>query len=632
MDEPLSETQQDSEPRHEVRLGRFVPPDPVQLVIPEEFPASHCLLWIPRSRSEGDPDRMPDADIMVTQKVLTQVAEHLARGLAHEHAGFLLGNRYSSPTTRREYVVIDNCTRAQQTHNTPVSVTFTPETWVRFKEDLDLQFRGKMAVGWYHSHPKLGIFLSPDDVGLHNTWFTHASQCALVVDPDGSLGGFFALSNGELSASHPCTFYELLSRDETESRRTAAGWKNYFCRDPLTQKPISPVPLPRQEQRERNIPPPPMSPRRSGTSPMMWVSALVALGVGGYGVYAWSHRAPAPIPAVQVVTTAPQVAASPARRDPIVIGGLSRENGAPRGQTARSGFYWFKVVIASPTPWNGKLRVVDWTGQARETIQDANQPDTFHFALPAGLIGVLHANSGTAKTIRFEDAGGTYTALAYSVPDRDLANPALAVIATGGPSPQTTREVDKKSDNDITFVEQPADTVKQQEEALRHQAEIAKQQQDTARQQAEIAKQQQDTAKQQQDTAKLQRDTAKQLQDAPKTPQEAVKPLVAPVKPPPEQVPTPASVAPPKPPETLQLISQAFDLCASPTYALCLAEHDTALRGILGPIILAPTSDRKEQDKARNVLVKLNESKNSPYDQGKAKAVKRAIDDILKKK
>jgi proteasome lid subunit RPN8/RPN11 len=49
-------------------------------------------------------------------------------------------------------------------------------------------------VGWYHSHPGYGVFLSDIDVKSQITFFNQPHHVALVVDPVRNKFGFFKLS------------------------------------------------------------------------------------------------------------------------------------------------------------------------------------------------------------------------------------------------------------------------------------------------------------------------------------------------------------------------------------------------------------------------------------------------------
>lgn len=58
---------------------------------------------------------------------------------------------------------------------------------VRFRDkafsDLAPQLHGKLVVGWAHSHPGFGCYLSSIDVATQNAFFGEPFHVALVVDP-----------------------------------------------------------------------------------------------------------------------------------------------------------------------------------------------------------------------------------------------------------------------------------------------------------------------------------------------------------------------------------------------------------------------------------------------------------------
>jgi hypothetical protein len=58
---------------------------------------------------------------------------------------------------------------------------------------LDRDFPDEeQIVGWYHSHPGFGIFLSEHDLFIHRNFFGGPSQIAVVVDPLAGTEGVFA--------------------------------------------------------------------------------------------------------------------------------------------------------------------------------------------------------------------------------------------------------------------------------------------------------------------------------------------------------------------------------------------------------------------------------------------------------
>ena len=86
------------------------------------------------------------------------------------------------------------------------TLTFTQEAWAHVHRVLENEFPpDEQIVGWYHSHPGFGIFLSGHDLFIHENFFNAPSQIAVVVDPHARTEGVFAWRDGELTVlfEHP---------------------------------------------------------------------------------------------------------------------------------------------------------------------------------------------------------------------------------------------------------------------------------------------------------------------------------------------------------------------------------------------------------------------------------------------
>jgi proteasome lid subunit RPN8/RPN11 len=79
------------------------------------------------------------------------------------------------------------------------TLTFTQDAWSHVHATLDRDFpESEQIVGWYHSHPGFGIFLSGHDLFIHKNFFAGISQIALVVDPHAGTEGVFVWRDGEI--------------------------------------------------------------------------------------------------------------------------------------------------------------------------------------------------------------------------------------------------------------------------------------------------------------------------------------------------------------------------------------------------------------------------------------------------
>ncbi len=77
-------------------------------------------------------------------------------------------------------------------------MTFTQETWAHIYKTKDAEHPNKRIVGWYHSHPGFGVFLSDHDTFIQRNFFSDPRQVAWVFDPHPDEEGRFALRDGEI--------------------------------------------------------------------------------------------------------------------------------------------------------------------------------------------------------------------------------------------------------------------------------------------------------------------------------------------------------------------------------------------------------------------------------------------------
>lgn len=64
-----------------------------------------------------------------------------------------------------------------------ISLTFTHEVWAEILTVVNKDFPEYQIVGWYHTHPSFGLFLSQYDEFIQRNFFAEQGQVALVIDP-----------------------------------------------------------------------------------------------------------------------------------------------------------------------------------------------------------------------------------------------------------------------------------------------------------------------------------------------------------------------------------------------------------------------------------------------------------------
>jgi proteasome lid subunit RPN8/RPN11 len=152
----------------------------------------------------------PVVSVFLAQPAYARLHIHATSDLDNEVGGVLVGQWCQDPATGSRFVVVENVLRARYTRQSSVHLTFTQDSLVYFHDVIGQRFAGKQVVGWYHTHPRMGVFLSEYDTWLHNHFFPELWQVALVVEPYSCLGGFFIRQNdGVLDPSRYFGFYEM---------------------------------------------------------------------------------------------------------------------------------------------------------------------------------------------------------------------------------------------------------------------------------------------------------------------------------------------------------------------------------------------------------------------------------------
>ncbi len=159
----------------------------------------------------GDPT--PAAvDITIEEPALRAAQAHALSSMNREVAGVLIGPRPEKQPDGRYRVHILDTIIAKYTVMHGASVTYTPESWRYMTDKLHERYPDETAVivGWYHTHPGFGIFLSGMDLFIHQNFFTQIWHVAYVLDPRAQTSGFFSWN-----------------RQKTQVSRHSFGWPEW---------------------------------------------------------------------------------------------------------------------------------------------------------------------------------------------------------------------------------------------------------------------------------------------------------------------------------------------------------------------------------------------------------------------
>jgi proteasome lid subunit RPN8/RPN11 len=184
-----------------------------------------------------------DLAIFVDLDTLREMEVHAATDTSVELGGVLLGGQYQDESGH-PFVLVTDCLRAEHYEATKGSFKFTHDTWqqitrrrAEFSEELQM-------VGWYHTHPDWGVFLSSMDLFICENFFNKSLDLALVIDPCRHSLGFFQWAEPGETTRRVDGFYLVASRFREAELTRFVEWieeKPMLSNDPRFQGTANPI-------------------------------------------------------------------------------------------------------------------------------------------------------------------------------------------------------------------------------------------------------------------------------------------------------------------------------------------------------------------------------------------------------
>lgn len=169
---------------------------PLEKLIPTEDPSRRVE---PMGTINGD-----DLQIFLREQTLREIVAYSKSDTSRELGGGLPGRFYQ--WRGRLWIEIQGYIRATGYQNTAASFKFTHDSFSAMQRENERRFADVGFVGWHHTHPGYGIFLSGMDRFIQNHFFNLPYQVALVVDPKADTLGFFQWKNRQITA---CGFHYI---------------------------------------------------------------------------------------------------------------------------------------------------------------------------------------------------------------------------------------------------------------------------------------------------------------------------------------------------------------------------------------------------------------------------------------
>jgi proteasome lid subunit RPN8/RPN11 len=146
-------------------------------------------------------------NVSISKSVLERIMDS-ANETEYEIIGLLLGS-----VVKNTVVIEDSVSGAQESGSMHASLS--PATIAKISDQiLTGELEGKI-VGWYHSHPGFGLFMSPTDVATQSNFQQFSNKVtAMVVDPRNDEFAFFFLDEEKEVAWLEKDQVHIFSEDE----------------------------------------------------------------------------------------------------------------------------------------------------------------------------------------------------------------------------------------------------------------------------------------------------------------------------------------------------------------------------------------------------------------------------------
>jgi hypothetical protein len=140
-------------------------------------------------------------------------------------------------------IIIDGFIEGKHSEATPTTLKFTHETWEYVHSEADKKYPEYKIIGWIHTHPSFGIFLSEYDKFIQQNFFNGENQVAYVVDPIQKTEGFYFWINEKIEKCDGFYIYDktgtpIVIESEQSAEETTAtsdhivpqkkSWKDYL--------------------------------------------------------------------------------------------------------------------------------------------------------------------------------------------------------------------------------------------------------------------------------------------------------------------------------------------------------------------------------------------------------------------
>jgi proteasome lid subunit RPN8/RPN11 len=133
---------------------------------------------------------IPNFKIKCSDALMAELEKHCFSETKVEVGGFLVGH-INGAVAEVTHVI-----PAEHSVGKSTQLTFTHDTWNALHSKMN-DLDGTL-IGWYHSHPNFGVFLSEHDQFIQQNFFKQEGNITIVIDPVRGRRGWFYSSNNKI--------------------------------------------------------------------------------------------------------------------------------------------------------------------------------------------------------------------------------------------------------------------------------------------------------------------------------------------------------------------------------------------------------------------------------------------------
>lgn len=149
-----------------------------------------------------------DKNIYMSQSVYKEIKKFTKNKVTTESGGMLIGNVIEE--FDKTNIIIQGFVEAKYSESTATTLKFTHETWEYVHGEINKKYGEGQIVGWIHTHPDFGIFLSEYDMFIQENFFKEEYQIAYVIDPIQHIEGFYFWVNGHIERCKGFYIYDKM--------------------------------------------------------------------------------------------------------------------------------------------------------------------------------------------------------------------------------------------------------------------------------------------------------------------------------------------------------------------------------------------------------------------------------------